>query len=545
MEQTERISRPSKVFIPALDIFGLAGPDAFKQMEASQPSQHNLVVFPIQFAEGLAEGQSGTRNFYSSAAEDTLEYVRNLQLSKYSHEQVKRCLNNCEKNTEGVAIFRAAEGLDIAFLDHKAFKDKGEFSMESLEHRVTELFLNSSEPRPAILSTRNIDHIAYDARGLRVQAPKFLSVDPNELVGRGVIEGNPELYLQLDKRRRLSIEWAHALLKEEFVHNQIVKFVTPQGARYARVTGKLRWNNTCTRIVEVTNRELALLPEEVYSPRRAIHMGGYGLDTILGISPKDTEQYLALEYGALNPEISLLFLTGGSGTGKTVLAYASAVAQILLYDQDVRVRMGLSGEKKQTHFNEIIVIKPTDILGGKKRDPGILPGGLLEKLSNHLQSYADAHDLTLLGRYFPFEEMFLDPRGETSLGPKRSDIIKESKIASIARLKTNKPAIQLTSLAYIRGRSFSNALVILDEAQNATPYEVKTLLERMGLGCKCIILGDPYQVDNPDCSRNINGLTHTLAHFFPEPYCWAINLQTNYRHQMAKRAQEMTVYGRS
>ncbi len=85
--------------------------------------------------------------------------------------------------------------------------------------------------------------------------------------------------------------------------------------------------------------------------------------------------------------------------------------------------------------------------------------------------------------------------------------------------------------------------MLIDEAQNFTPYEIKTILSRLGEGCKAIIMGDPDQTDNPSCSREINGLTHSINHYLGKPYSCLVKLSHNYRSQVSMDADAWKTYG--
>ena len=272
-------------------------------------------------------------------------------------------------------------------------------------------------------------------------------------------------------------------------------------------------------------------------------VGNHNRDEILGISPRDMEQYLAMQYGLLNNDVSLFFLTGAQGSGKTLLSYVCAVDQILWYEKDMRSkRLQTDGSKsKSGSYKNIILLKPNEIMGGKRRDIGALPGSLYSKIKPHLGPYLDGHRESILHEYFPFEEMLRHPRFPNDFGDKRRDC-GNVKINNEARLPADFEAIEMTYSGFMRGRSFTNTLILVDEAQNFSPYEVKTILERMGEGCKGIIMGDPLQVDNPYCSREINGMTHAISHYLSKPYSALINLTRNYRSQVSADAQEWRVF---
>ena len=100
----------------------------------------------------------------------------------------------------------------------------------------------------------------------------------------------------------------------------------------------------------------------------------------------------------------------------------------------------------------------------------------------------------------------------------------------------------MTYSGHVRGRSFRNTLILVDEAQNFTPYELKTIIERTGEGCKIVLMGDPAQVDNPFCSREINGLTHAIKQYIDKPYSALVTLTRNYRSQMSEDAKSWRVF---
>ena len=181
-----------------------------------------------------------------------------------------------------------------------------------------------------------------------------------------------------------------------------------------------------------------------------------------GIRPRNDEQKFALD-ACLNPKIPLVSLTGGAGTGKTLVALASALEQAADYDQ-------------------IILSRPTVVLGGQ--DIGFLPGDQKSKMSPYVQPLMD--NLDVIKRcYKP--------------GSKQAQRIE-------AMLREEK--LLILPLAYIRGRSLGRVFFIVDEAQNLTPHEVKTIITRAGEGTKMVFTGDIFQIDQPYLDQWSNGLTH-------------------------------------
>ncbi len=182
----------------------------------------------------------------------------------------------------------------------------------------------------------------------------------------------------------------------------------------------------------------------------------------VGIRPRNEEQKLALD-ACLNPDIDLVSLTGGAGTGKTLLALASAIEQADDYDQ-------------------IILSRPAVTLGNQ--DIGFLPGDQKQKMSPYLQPLMDNFNV-IKSQFRPSSKEALKLEG----------MLKDEKLL-------------ITPLAYIRGRSLGKCFFIVDEAQNLTPHEIKTIITRAGKGTKMVFTGDIFQIDQPYLDQWSNGLTH-------------------------------------
>ena len=181
-----------------------------------------------------------------------------------------------------------------------------------------------------------------------------------------------------------------------------------------------------------------------------------------GIKPRNDEQKFALD-ACLNRKIQLVSLTGGAGTGKTLLALASAL-------------------ELEKEFDQIILSRPTVILGNQ--DIGFLPGDQKNKMSPFLQPLMDNLNV-IKALYRPSSREYKHIEG----------LLKDEKLL-------------ITPLAYIRGRSLGKAFFIIDEAQNLTPHEIKTIITRAGEGTKMVFTGDIFQIDQPYLDQWSNGLTH-------------------------------------
>ncbi|MCB0790791.1 MAG: PhoH family protein [Flavobacteriales bacterium] len=229
-----------------------------------------------------------------------------------------------------------------------------------------------------------------------------------------------------------------------------------------------------------------------YDPRTA-QVNRVEKQHVFGIGPRNAEQALAMS-ALLDPEIRLVTLQGTAGTGKTLLALACALEQRRLYRQ-------------------IYVTRPVVPLSNK--DIGYLPGDIQSKLDPYMQPLWDNLKL-IKGQFEKFDST-----------PKRIDEMLENEKISIA------------PLAYIRGRSLSNIFFIIDEAQNLTPHEIKTVISRAGEGTKIVFTGDIHQIDTPYLDAESNGLSYLIDKAKGDPLFAHITLEKGERSALANLANEL------
>lgn len=212
-----------------------------------------------------------------------------------------------------------------------------------------------------------------------------------------------------------------------------------------------------------------------------------------GIKPRNAEQTFAL-HALTNDDIKLVTIQGVAGTGKTLLALASALEQVKKYHQ-------------------IILARP--IVPLSNRDIGYLPGDAKEKINPYMEPLWD--NLKFIKSNFSENEKKYKAIDE---------MIKEERIL-------------VTPLAYIRGRSFSNVYFIVDEAQNLTPHEVKTIITRAGENTKIIFTGDIYQIDTPYLDEQSNGLSYVIDRLKGNKLVAHMTLEKGERSELANLANDL------
>ena len=218
-------------------------------------------------------------------------------------------------------------------------------------------------------------------------------------------------------------------------------------------------------------------------------------DPVWGIRPRNKEQHFALD-ALLRDDIKLVTLIGKAGTGKTLLAIAA----------------GLQKVAEEQTFTRLLVSRPIFPLG---RDIGYLPGDVEEKLNPWMQPIHDNVEF-LMGLSRP------DRRGGRSY-----------------RELQDMGLIEVEPLTYIRGRSIPSQYMIVDEAQNLTPHEVKTIITRVGDGTKIVLTGDPYQIDNPYVDSVNNGLIYVSERFKQSRLAATVTLTKGERSELAEMAANL------
>ncbi|KTD88373.1 PhoH family protein [Paenibacillus etheri] len=216
-----------------------------------------------------------------------------------------------------------------------------------------------------------------------------------------------------------------------------------------------------------------------------------GNDSVWGISARNAQQRMALEL-LLNDDIPLVTITGKAGTGKTLLALAA----------------GLFKVEDEHKYKKLLIARPVVPMG---KDIGYLPGEKDEKLRPWMQPIYDNL------------EFLFDTK----------------KAGDIDKILMGLGSIQVEALTYIRGRSIPSQFIIIDEAQNLSRHEVKTIVSRAGEGSKVILMGDPEQIDHPYLDAASNGLSYIVEKFKQQGISGHITLEKGERSRLAQLAADL------
>jgi PhoH-like ATPase len=216
-------------------------------------------------------------------------------------------------------------------------------------------------------------------------------------------------------------------------------------------------------------------------------------ESAYGISPRNAEQSFAV-HALLNPRIKLVTISGKAGTGKTLLALATAL-------------------ECRSQYRQVLLTRPVIPLSNK--DIGYLPGDIQSKIKPYMQPLYD------------------------NLGVIRSQFPEKSEMYQRLQRMLDEEKLAIEPLAYIRGRSLGKMYMIVDEAQNLTPHEVKTIITRAGEGTKIVFTGDINQIDHPYLGIHSNGLSTLIDKMQGQKLYAHIDLRKGERSELADLASDI------
>ena len=422
--------------------------------------QENDIVIPVAVLEELDKFKKGS---------DALSFIARGFMREIDKLSDRRMFGR-----EGIPIGKHLGNLKVELYHPFPEELRNCFQDDTQDHRIlaTAMWVKASNPgRFVALVTKDIN-LRMKAKAVGMEAQDYLTdrieesrveYTQNEVT---VISDLPQAKVQSLAYGQEGLDYRD-VCKEEPKANQLYKFRWEKGDNSYCTCA--RYNAASRRIVLVKDRHA------------------------YGISPRNDEQRFALD-ACLNPDIKLVSLTGGAGTGKTLLALAAALETEHDYDQ-------------------IILSRPTVILGNQ--EIGFLPGDQKSKMGPFVQPLMD--NLSVI-------------RGCFRQGSKQAARID-------AMLKDEK--LLISPLAYIRGRSLGKVYFIIDEAQNLTPHEVKTIITRAGEGTKMVFTGDIFQIDQPYLDMYSNGLTHLGEKMSGQQLFEHINLKKGERSELSDIASRL------
>ena len=418
--------------------------------------QDNDLVIPIAVIEELDKFKKGN---------DALSFNARAFM-----RDINKLTDKREFGPEGISLGKRLGTIKIEPNHPFAPEYADLFRDDTQDHRIlsTAMWVREQNPgRFVALVTKDIN-LRLKAKAAGMPAQDYLKgrIEDEALVDleREVLfaDAEPEVIQQLAYGQDNSIDWREVARKEPRA-NQLYKF-------------DLGGSTVCARYDTRRNRIVLVRSQEAY-----------------GIRPRNDEQRFAMD-ACLNPEIPLVSLTGGAGTGKTLIALAAALEQ-------------------ERDFDQIILSRPTVVLGGQ--EIGFLPGDQRTKMSPYIQPLMD--NLDVIKRCFK-------PGSKQAL--KIEAMVKDEKLL-------------ISPLAYIRGRSLGKVYFIVDEAQNLTPHEVKTIITRAGEGTKMVFTGDIFQIDQPYLDQWSNGLTHLDEKMTGQPLFQHIFLRKGERSELSDIAAKL------
>jgi len=345
---------------------------------------------------------------------------------------------------------------------------------------------------PELRVDRGDNRILAVARDLQEDLPEgsviFITKDINLRIKADTI-GMVAADYQNDK---IDIEELYTGTSQLMVGRDEVDLFYEQG--YLELEGEFNANQGITLIDETNPSHSAIGRYDILN-ERLTNLLRVPKEGVWGIHPRNREQQFAFDL-LLNDDVQLVSLVGKAGTGKTLLAIAA----------------GLLKTADESVYSRLLVSRPVFPMG---RDLGFLPGDVEEKLAPWMQPIFDNVELLLSS----VEEGGKRKRGYREL--------------------IDLGLMEIEPLTYIRGRSIPRQYMIVDEAQNLTPHEIKTIITRAGEGTKIVLTGDPYQIDNPYVDSASNGLSYAVERLKGQEIAGHMTLSKGERSSLAELAANL------
>jgi PhoH-like ATPase len=419
--------------------------------------QENDVVIPLTVIEELDHFKRGSQVINLNAR----EFARTLD-----------SLTGTAIFNGGVSLGKGKGKVRVGFSRGISSEIKELFTEDNPDHRILSVAMDivkrQKDTSSVILVTKDVN-LRMKAKALGIHAEDYTT---------DRVSSVDELYSGKE-------------VVENFDDDLIIKlFQSPFEIEAKKIIKKLKSDPVPNKYYVFRNPNRSVL---AYLDKEMEFFRKVDKNVIYGIKPRNAEQTFAVE-ALTNTDIPLVSLTGKAGTGKTLLALASAL--------NVR-----------KNYRQIYVARPIVPLSNK--DIGFLPGDVQSKIEPYMQPLWD--NLRVIQDQF-------------------SETDKQHQAIN-SMIKDNKLVIE--ALSYIRGRSLQRIFFIVDEAQNLTPHEIKTIITRVGEGSKIVFTGDIYQIDHPYLDSQSNGLSYLIDHFMGQKLYAHINLEKGERSVLAELAANL------
>jgi PhoH-like ATPase len=418
--------------------------------------QENDIVIPLTVIEELDHFKRGNQVINLNAR----EFARTLD-----------SMTGTALFNGGVSIGKGRGKVKIGIARDVAGEIKGIFKEDTPDHRILSVALEWNKKykeKTVVLVSKDVN-LRMKAKALGILAEDYTT----------------------DRVTSLEELYSGKEIIENFDDDLIVKlFQSPYEIPAKQILKKLDKDAVPNKFYIIRNSSrsvLAYLNSEMDCLRKV------DKNIIYGIKPRNAEQTFAVD-ALTNNNIQLVTLTGKAGTGKTLLALASAL----------HVRK---------FYRQVFVARPIVPLSNK--DIGFLPGDVQSKIEPYIQPLWD--NLRVI------QDQFTENDKQNQL---ITNMVKEEKLV-------------IEPLSYIRGRSLQRIFFIVDEAQNLTPHEIKTIITRAGEGSKVVFTGDIYQIDHPYLDSQSNGLSYLIDHFKGQKLYAHVNLEKGERSELAELASNL------
>jgi PhoH-like ATPase len=437
----------NKIFVLDTSVI-LYDHNAFQNFE-----EHNVAI-PIQVLEELDNKKNGndTRNF---EARSFIRLMDDLSRNNLVNEWIPL-------NGKGKGSFKVAMDVKTTAIDAEQV-----FGSDKTDHRILNAALGLQEEYPdkkVVLVSKDIC-LRLKAKALNLHAEDYET---------GKIKNLDQLYTGVTDVNKISEKLITLFNKQENLPAESLHIQSYTNNHFYTLKGK---KSDVPGFYNAQTRQLEKVTEQ----------------PVFNILPKNTEQAFAI-HALLHPDIKLVTIQGNAGTGKTLLALASALEQ-------------------RKYYRQIFVTRPIVPLSNK--DIGFLPGDIKSKIDPYMAPIWD--NLKFIKDQFADDE---------KMQAKIDELVANDKIS-------------IAPLAFIRGRTLAKIFFIVDEAQNLTPHEVKTIISRAGENSKFVFTGDIYQIDTPYLDAESNGLSYLIDKAKGHPLYAHITLQKGERSELANLANEL------